>query len=50
MEIEIKEQINDLLVRIKQIALDEEIYDIVKLVEDISVLLGDDFEIYKLGD
>lgn len=45
-----QEQLNSLLVRIKEIALDEEIYDIVKLVEDISDLLGDDFEIYKLSD
>lgn len=50
MGIEIKEQINDLLVRIEQIALDEEIYDIVKLIEEISELLGEDYEIYKLGD
>lgn len=45
-----QEQLNDLLVRIKEIALNEEIYQIVKLVEDISDLLGDDYEIYKLCD
>lgn len=50
MQEEIKEEIIDLLIKIKSIALDEEVYDIVKLVEDISDLLGDDFEIYKLGD
>ena len=45
-----QEQFNSLLVRIKEIALEKEIYDIVKLIEDISDLLGDDYEIYKLGD
>lgn len=45
-----QEQLNSLLVKIKEIALEEEIYDIVKLIEDISDLLGDDYEIYKLGE
>ena len=45
-----KEEINSLLVKIEQIAIEENIPDIAKYVEEISELLGDDYEIYKLGD
>jgi len=45
-----QEQLNSLLVKIEEIALEKEIYDIVELIKEISDLLGDDYEIYKLGD
>jgi hypothetical protein len=44
-----QEQLNSLLVEIEDIALKEQIPQIVELVEEISKLLGDDYEIYKLG-
>lgn len=45
-----KEELNSLLVKIEQIALEENIPDIIGCIEKISKLLGDDYEIYKLGD
>lgn len=43
-----EEKLNDLLIRIKNIALEEEIYDIVDLINEVNDLLGDNYEIYKL--
>lgn len=45
-----KEELNSLLVKIEQIALEENIPDIILCVDKINKLLGDDYEIYKLGD
>jgi hypothetical protein len=43
-----KEELNELLIKIKQIALEKDIYDIIYCVDEITELLGDDYEIYKL--
>ena len=45
-----KEKLNSLLVKIEQIAIEENIPDIIGCIDEISKLLGDDYEIYKLGD
>lgn len=45
-----KEELNSLLVKIEQIAIEENIPDIIYYIDEISKLLGDDYEIYKLGD
>ena len=45
-----KEELNSLLVKIEQIAIEENISDIIYYIEEISKLLGNDYEIYKLGD
>jgi hypothetical protein len=47
---EMKEELNSLLVKIEQIAIEENIPDIICCIDEISKLLGDDYEIYKLGD
>ena len=43
-----EEKLNDLLTRIKNIALEKEVYDIVDLINEANDLLGDNYEIYKL--
>jgi hypothetical protein len=48
--VEMKEELNSLLVKIEQIAIEENIPDIIGCIDEISKLLGDDYEIYKLGD
>lgn len=48
--LEMKEELNSLLVKIEQIAIEENIPDIIYCIDKISKLLGDDYEIYKLGD
>ena len=48
-EIDMQEQLNSLLVEIEDIALKKDIQEIVDLIEEIGDLLGDDYEIYKLG-
>lgn len=45
-----KEKLNSLLVKIEEIAIEENIPDIIGCIDEISKLLGDDYEIYKLGD
>lgn len=45
-----KEELNGLLVKIEQIAIEENIPDIIYYMNEINKLLGDDYEIYKLGD
>lgn len=45
-----KEKLNSLLVKIEQIAIEENMSDIIYYIDEISKLLGDDYEIYKLGD
>lgn len=45
-----KEELNSLLVKIEQIAIEENVPDIVYYIDKISKLLGDNYEIYKLGD
>ena len=45
-----QQELNNLLIEIKKIALEKEEYYIIKLIDDISNLLGNNFEIYKLGD
>ena len=45
-----KEELNDLLIKIEKIAIDENIPDIIYCVEKINDILGDDYEIYKLGE
>lgn len=45
-----KEELNSLLVKIEQIAIEENIPDIIYCMNEINKLLGDDYEIYKLGD
>lgn len=47
---EMKEELNSLLVKIEQIAIEENIPDIICYIDEISKLLGDDYEIHKLGD
>lgn len=45
-----QQELNNLLIEIKKIALEKEEYYIIKLIDDISDLLGDNYEIYKLED
>ena len=45
-----KEELNSLLVKIEEIAIEENIPDIIYYIDEISKLLADDYEIYKLGD
>lgn len=45
-----EEKLNALLVQIQLIAHKKEIYEIEKLVNDISELLGEDYIIYKLNN
>jgi hypothetical protein len=45
-----QQELNNLLIEIKKIALEKEEYYIIKLIDEISDLLGDNYEIYKLED
>jgi hypothetical protein len=45
-----QQELNNLLIEIKKIALEKEEYYIIKLIDDISDLLGDNYEIYKLEE
>ena len=43
-----QQELNNLLIEIKKIALEKEEYYIIKLIDEICDLLGDNYEIYKL--
>lgn len=45
-----QQELNNLLIEIKNIALEKEEYYIIKLIDEISDLLGDNYEIYKLEE
>ena len=45
-----QQELNNLLIEMKKIALEKEEYYIIKLIDEISDLLGDNYEIYKLED
>lgn len=45
-----REQLNDLLVKIQRIAIEENIVEIICYVDKINELLGDNYEIYKLSE
>ena len=45
-----QQELNNLLIEIKKIALEKEEYYIIKLIDEICDLLGDNYEIYKLED
>ena len=46
----LREQLNDLLVKIQRIAIEENIVEIICYVDKINELLGDNYEIYKLSE
>lgn len=45
-----EEKINNLLIEIKNIALEKEEYDIILLVNKINDVLGSNYVIYSLDD
>lgn len=45
-----REQLNDLLVKIQRIAIEENIVEIICYVDKINELLSDNYEIYKLSE
>jgi hypothetical protein len=45
-----QQELNNLLIEIKKIALEKEEYYIIKLIDEISDLLSDNYEIYKLEE
>lgn len=45
-----REQLNDLLVKIQRIAIEENIVEIICYVDKINELLDDNYEIYKLSE
>ncbi len=45
-----KEELNALLVKIEQLAREKDEFEIIKAIQDIIELLGEDYEIYKLNN